>query len=474
MSVHESGVEAAVDFDPVASFEMTIPAGERSASHVFVLTPENDTLVEIDELITVIAQPDGPSGAAEAAELRTAVAETVEMAAAALQEQIRVLTTASAAAAAEEVDAAELARESLAARAEAEGVLASLVELEDDDAARITLTVDPKEVAEDGDPQTVQVTAELAGAEFTYDRPVMVSVGERGDSAVEGVDYVAVDGFTITVEAGRSSGSETFTLEPIDDVELEDDKDITVGGTLSGKPVKPATVTLLDDDTEEAQERIERVNEAILPEVSRAWTESVLEMARQCGVGPRAAEDGGLRDVVGALYGSADALNAGETTLEETLASAGAAVAVPVVGGEEEAEEGAAEPDRVTVWAEGDYRHLGGETAAVQWDGRMLGAHGGFDARLEDGYTAGVGLAWTQAEAELHGYGRRTGGDGHAPQPRGERAPVPVLERGGRNERVGHGRARRGRNRDRRRAGGPRRRARRRRRRRRWAGACGC
>ena len=79
---------------------------------------------------------------------------------------------------------------------------------------------------------------------------------------------------------------------------------ITVGGTLSGKPVKPATVTLLDDDTEEAQERIERVNEAILPEVSRAWTESVLEMARQCGVGPRAAEDGGLREVVGALYGT--------------------------------------------------------------------------------------------------------------------------------------------------------------------------
>ena len=401
VSVHESGVEAAVDFDPVASFEITIPAGERSASEEFVLTPENDRLVEIIELITVIGQPDGAGGAEEAAEFRTAVAGMVEMAAAALREEIAVLTTASAGAAAEEVDAAELARESLAARAEAAGVLAELVELEDDDAARITLSVVPEEVDEDGGRQPVTVTATLEGAVFAVDRPVVVSVGAGGDSAEVGVDYKPVPVFEITIPKKTNEGTGTFTFVPIDDSDLEDDEEITVGGVLlgTGKAVHPAQMRLLDDDEAAARERFERVSETILPEFTRAWTESVLEMARQCGVGPRAGEDGGLREVVGALYGSAGALNAGETTLEETLASAGAGVAVPVAGGAEGAEDGVTEGARVTAWAEGDYRRVGGE-GEVEWNGQMLGAHGGVDARLEHGYTAGVGLSWSEGTAQ--------------------------------------------------------------------------
>ena len=199
VSVHESGVEAAVDFDAVASFTITIPAGERSASEEFVLTPENDRLVEIDELITVIGQPDGAGGAEETAELRAAVAGMVELAAAALREEIAVLTTASAGAAEEMMDAGELARESLAARAEAVGVLAELVELKDDDAALITLSVVPEEVTEDGGPQAVTVTATLAGAAFSMDRVVSVSVGAGGDSAKVGVDYEPVGIFEITI-----------------------------------------------------------------------------------------------------------------------------------------------------------------------------------------------------------------------------------------------------------------------------------
>ena len=396
VSVHDSGVEPAVDFDPVASFEITIPAGERSASEEFVLTPENDRLVEITELITVIGQPDGASEASEA-QVRAAVAGLVAMTAAALQEEIRVLTTASAGASAEAVDAGELARESLAARAEAAGVLAALMELDDDDAARITLSVDPEEVTEDGGPQPVKVTATLEGAVFSVDWPVMVSVGATGDSAEVGVDYKPVGIFEITIPKGKSEGTETFTFEPVDDLELEDDEEITVWGTLGRIPVEPDTVTVIDDDTRAARERFERVTEAILPEFTRAWTESVLEMARECGVGPRAGEDGGLREVVGALYGSAEALNAGETTLAEALS--GASVAVPVVGGTEGAEDAVPERDRVAVWGEGDYRRVGGE-GVVQWDGRMWGAHAGVDARLEDGYTAGVGLSWSEGTAQ--------------------------------------------------------------------------
>ena len=167
VSVHESGVEPAVDFAPVASFTITIPAGARSASHEFTLTPENDTLVEIAELITVVGQS---AAAGEAASIRSAVTEVVELAVAALQEEINVLTTASATAVA--VDPAALVRESLAGRAAEAGVLAAVVELSDDDAARVSLAAAPAEVREDGGPRQVKVTATLQGAVFSMDRKV--------------------------------------------------------------------------------------------------------------------------------------------------------------------------------------------------------------------------------------------------------------------------------------------------------------
>ena len=398
VSVYASGVEQAVDFDPVAGFSITIPAGDREASHTFTLVPEDDLVVEIDELITVVGEPAGTAdGAAETtvAAARAAVQRLVAQAAGDSGGLTAAAAGAGAGGAAAQ-DSVDLVR-SLAARAEAAGVLADLVELYDDDAMKVALTVDPQEVAENGGERQMTVTATVRGGGFATPRTVAVSVGAGGDSAEAGVDYERVAGFEIEIPAYETVAAERFTLEPIDDLELEDEEEITVWGTLRGKPVEPDTVTVIDDDTRAARERFERVTEAILPEFTRAWTESVLEMARECGVGPRAGEDGGLREVVGALYGSAEALNAGETTLAEALS--GAAVAVPVVGGAEDAEDGVPERDRVAVWGEGDYRRVGGE-GVVQWDGQMWGAHAGVDARLEDGYTAGVGLSWSEGTAQ--------------------------------------------------------------------------
>ena len=399
VSVHESGVEPAVDFAPVASFTITIPAGARSASHEFTLTPENDTLVEIAELITVVGQS---AAAGEAASIRSAVTEVVELAVAALQEEINVLTTASAAAVA--VDPAALVRESLAARAAAAGVLAAVVELSDDDAARVSLAADPEVVREDGGPRQVTVTATLQGAVFSMDRKVRVSLGAAGDGATTGRDYLAVDPFVITIAKGEGEGAATFMLTPVDDQELEEDETLTVAGTLNGEPVRPAQVTLRDDDEPAARERFGRLNETLLPELSRAWTESVLELARGCVAGPRAAADGGVQDLAGALHGSGEALNAGELSLAEALA--GTALALPLAtegadeaGGTDEAAEGA-EPGRITAWAKGDYRLVAGDGGGqVRWDGHLLGAHAGVDARLDHGYTGGVGVAWSEGTA---------------------------------------------------------------------------
>ena len=403
VSVHESGVELAVDFAPVAAFTITIPAGARSASHAFTLTPENDTLVEIAELITVVGQH---AVAGEAASIRNAVTEVVELAVAALQEEINVLTTASATAVA--VDPAALVRESLAARAEAAGVLAAVVELSDDDAARITLAAVPEVVREDGGPRPVTVTATLQGAVFSMDREVQVTLGARGDDAERGVDYLAVTPEIITIPMGEGEGIATFTLTPVDDRELEEDETITVAGTLHGKPVRPAQVTLRDDNEPAAKERFGRLTETLLPELSRAWTESVLELARGCVAGPRAAADGGVQNLAGALHGSEEALNAGELSLAEALS--GTTLALPLATAAEGADEAAAgaeaaasdgEPGRITAWAKGDYRQVAGDGGGqVRWDGQVLGAHAGVDARLDHGYTGGVGVAWSEGTAE--------------------------------------------------------------------------
>ena len=66
-----------------------------------------------------------------------------------------------------------------------------------------------------------------------------VSVGDSG-TAVSGTDYRAVPDFNITIEAGRSSGSATFTLTPVDDTLIEGNETISVDGASTGLTVKTA------------------------------------------------------------------------------------------------------------------------------------------------------------------------------------------------------------------------------------------
>ena len=53
VTVNGSGVEEAVDFAQVPSFAITIPAGKVEGTGTFVLTPENDTADERNEILTV-------------------------------------------------------------------------------------------------------------------------------------------------------------------------------------------------------------------------------------------------------------------------------------------------------------------------------------------------------------------------------------------------------------------------------------
>ena len=197
VSVGDGGDSATsgTDYAEVAAFDITIPAGASNGSATFTLTPTQDTLVEGDETITV----SGTNGA-----------RTVNGTSLTLTDD-------------DSVTAANLV---------------------------IALSVDPASVAEDAGATTVTVTAEFSTVvTYATDTSVTVSVGDSADSAASGTDYAAVSDFTITIPAGRTSGSATFTLSPTDDTLVEGSETITVSGTNAARTVNGTSLTLTDDDS---------------------------------------------------------------------------------------------------------------------------------------------------------------------------------------------------------------------------------
>ena len=192
VSVGRSGDSAAsgTDYQSVSGFVVTIPAGQTSGSASFTLTPTDDQIAEGPEEITVRGTASG-------------------------------LTVADA-----------------------------TLTLNDDDSvsSSVSLSLRPASVPENGGAAAVEVTAEVDGAASSQPTAVNVRVGRSGDSAVSGTDYEAVSGFVVTIPAGRTSGSASFTLTPTDDQIAEGAEEITVHGTASGLAVADATLTLNDDD----------------------------------------------------------------------------------------------------------------------------------------------------------------------------------------------------------------------------------
>ena len=192
VSVGSAGDAAAsgVDYAAVSDFVVTIPAGSRSGSESFTLTPIDDEIVEDAERITVHGVFEG------------LLVEPTEL----------VLTDG------------------------------------DPTSSSVALSVNPEQISEDDAATTVTVTAELDQGARNEATAVTVSVGSANDSAASGVDYAAVSEFVVTIPAGSRSGSESFTLTPIDDEIAEDAERITVHGVFGGLLVEPTELVLNDDD----------------------------------------------------------------------------------------------------------------------------------------------------------------------------------------------------------------------------------
>lgn len=144
---------------------------------------------------------------------------------------------------------------------------------------------------------------------------------------------------------------------------------------------------------------IQTVSEVILPEFSRAMTESVVGAVSNRM--SRLASDSGsdamtsLTTVAGMLKANEQAIEDGTMSLRQVLGSTDFAFKLP---GASAAGPGAGADD-VTVWGSGDYRKLsGGDAGPVRWNGDFIGAHVGADARFPSRVLAGVALSRTDGK----------------------------------------------------------------------------
>ena len=193
VAVGETGDTATegTDYATVNNLTLTIAVGATSGTGTFTLTPTDDTLGEDDEKVSVTGSASGLT--VRSTELTLTDDETVS--------------------------------------------------------TGITLTVAPTSVGEDDGATMVTVTARLSGAARSGATTVTVAAGALDDTATEGTDYATVNNFTLTIAAGATSGTGTFTLTPTDDTLGEGDEKVSVTGSASGLTVTGTELTLTDDET---------------------------------------------------------------------------------------------------------------------------------------------------------------------------------------------------------------------------------
>ncbi len=259
-------------------------------------------------------------------------------------------------------------------------------------------------------------------ATLTFDIEVAPDVSDLvpsfGDAQVPPQRYVQgleIDPLVLPAATG-GDGPLAYTLAPAwpKGLEYTDPADATSGGTLAGTPTVPAqaaawTLTATDADGDPAtltftievldrlRVRLKGVNEALLPDLSRAMTASTMD-AVTGRIGQALSPDGaaahGAMAPADVLTGFAGLLQANEQALEDGTWSwkqglDGRRFALALSGDGPATGAGA----RVTAWGAGDYRSLAGDGSGVDWDGHLFGAHLGMDARFGAGGLAGLALS---------------------------------------------------------------------------------
>ena len=184
LSVAGSGNAGVVGFAPVTGVALPVAAQATSGTTTFTLTPTDNQTDEGDETITISSTSDLVSNSA------------------------------------------------------------TLTLHDNDGAATIRLAASPTSVAEGDGATTVTVTATSSG---TFSGAQVLPISVAGSGTGGAVDFAAVADFNLTLTAGATTGSATFTLTPTDDLEDEVDEVLTISSSHASV-TQSATLALTDDD----------------------------------------------------------------------------------------------------------------------------------------------------------------------------------------------------------------------------------
>ena len=290
----------------MAPFELTIPERQTTGTATFLFAPENDSVHEGEETVTVsatggglvvtgaelaLADDDAASTSVELSLLpdtvaESAVATSVEVTAT-LDAGTRPVATTLTVSVGDAADSAVADSDYAAVApflltvppAAADATATFTLTPEDDDfgegpetvtvsgehgsltvvpaaltvtddetlSTSIALSLDPEEVLESAEATEVEVTATLDADALATATTVTVTVGGTDDSATAGTDYEAVDGFELAIEAGSTAGTATFTFTPTADETTEGEETVTVSGTAD-LTVEPVELSLVETE----------------------------------------------------------------------------------------------------------------------------------------------------------------------------------------------------------------------------------
>ena len=230
---------------------------------------------------------------------------------------------------------------------------------------------------------TIKAVALLANdTDADDDTLTLTSVG----GAVNG--KVSLSGTTITyTHDGGKTTTGSFTY--------------TVSDGNGGSDTATVKVSVIDEKVP----RLGRVNEAVLPELSRAMVSGALEaVTRRIEAAGSGRSGTGRQSIAGhaslheALRANEKALSKG--TMDWKRALAGSSFSLVLGATEDGASPGM--PGGLTFWGDGDWRALSGgdSTAPVEWEGDVRGARLGVDAQLRPDLLAGLMLSRSQGEVD--------------------------------------------------------------------------
>ena len=274
----------------------------------------------------------------------------------------------------------------------------------DDDNAptAITLTATPATITEAGGTQSITITATFEGGIAVTDTTTIElnfagSASNTGTNPDYGIAELAPH--TITIPARATTGSTILTISPVADTVADDAETIIIDGSASGaitlaaSAVTETTITIVEKTLGDS---IEIVNKSVLPHISQAIVASTLSSiegrmnATRVGAPQTAGYNlNGQPSLLHNLQANAKAIQDGTFDWKRMMANS--SFVLPLA-------EGGGLLSSASLWADGHYSSLKGDSNAVDWDGDVFGLQIGADTRLRDDLLVGLQASWSQGD----------------------------------------------------------------------------